>query len=107
MKYIAEFLTHLESERGASVYTVRNYRDALGEFSAWHQSERQSALDWLTLQRDDFRSYLRFLGRQKLSRSATSLRFSALRTFYKFLMRRGDVEQMPIKNITLPKLEKR
>jgi integrase/recombinase XerC len=47
------------------------------------------------------------LGRQKLSRAATSLRFSALRTFYKFLVRRGVIEQTPIKNITLPKLEKR
>jgi integrase/recombinase XerC len=35
------------------------------------------------------------------------LRFSALRTFYKFLVRRGVIEQTPIKNITLPKLEKR
>jgi integrase/recombinase XerC len=42
-----------------------------------------------------------------LSRAATSLRFSALRTFYKFLVRRGVVEQTPIKNIILPKLEKR
>jgi integrase/recombinase XerC len=107
MKLVAEFLTHLESERGASIYTQRNYRDALAEFSAWHREERQSEPDWAKLQRDDFRSYLRFLGRQKLSRSATSLRFSALRTFYKFLMRRGVVEAMPIKNIILPKLEKR
>jgi site-specific recombinase XerD len=59
------------------------------------------------LERDDFRSYLRFLGRQKLSRAATSLRFSALRTFYKFLVRRAVIDQTPIKNITLPKLDKR
>jgi integrase/recombinase XerC len=42
-----------------------------------------------------------------LSRAATQLRFSALRTFYKFLMRHGVVENMPIKNLSLPKLEKR
>jgi integrase/recombinase XerC len=102
-----EFLTYLASERAASIYTQRNYRDALAEFAAWHQTERKVAPDWLKLQRDDFRAYLRSLGRQKLSRSATSLRFSALRTFYKFLIRRGVMEQTPIKNIILPKLEKR
>jgi integrase/recombinase XerC len=102
-----EFLQYLNTEKAASVYTQRNYRDALAEFSKWHQQERNSTPDWVKLQREDFRSYLRFLGRQKLSRSATSLRFSALRTFYKFLIRRGVLEQMPIKNITLPKLEKR
>jgi integrase/recombinase XerC len=50
---------------------------------------------------------LRFLGRNKLSRAATRLRFSALRSLYKFLMRRGVVSSSPIKNIALPKLEKR
>src|SRR6185437_10712899 len=55
----------------------------------------------------DFRSYLRFLGRQNLSRAATALRFSALRTFYKFLIRHGAVEISPIKNLSLPKPEKR
>jgi integrase/recombinase XerC len=104
---VAAFLTHLATDRGASEYTQRNYRAALIEFAAWHQTERNSAPNWPALQRDDFRSYLRFLGRQKLSRAATSLRFSALRTFYKFLVRRGVVEQTPIKNIILPKLEKR
>ena len=42
-----------------------------------------------------------------LSRAATQLRFSALRTFYKFLIRHGVVESLPIKNLSLPKLEKR
>ena len=104
---VAKFLTHLATDRGAAEYTQRNYRAALHEFSAWYQSERQCPPNWPKLERDDFRSYLRFLGRQKLSRAATSLRFSALRTFYKFLVRRGVIEQTPIKNITLPKLEKR
>ncbi|HUS35592.1 MAG TPA: tyrosine-type recombinase/integrase [Verrucomicrobiae bacterium] len=103
----AQFLVHLATDRGASEYTQRNYRAALTEFAAWHQTERNSPPNWPALQRDDFRSYLRFLGRQKLSRAATSLRFSALRTFYKFLVRRGVIEQTPIKNIILPKLEKR
>ena len=69
--------------------------------------ERKSPAAWEQLQRDDFRSFVRFLGRNHLSRAATQLRFSALRTFYKFLMRHGVVESLPIKNLSLPKLEKR
>ncbi len=103
----AQFLAHLATERALSDYTLRNYRAALAEFSAWHQLERQMLPAWAILDRDDFRSYLRSLGRQKLSRAAISLRFSALRTFYKFLIRQGILEKMPIKNITLPKREKR
>jgi integrase/recombinase XerC len=102
-----QFLAHLAADRGASVYTQRNYRQALTEYVLWHQEQRQQAPAWEKLQRDDFRSYLRSLGRGGLSRAATQLRFSALRSFYKFLIRRGLVETSPIKNLALPKLEKR
>ena len=102
-----EFLNHLASERGVSVYTQRNYRQALTDFSSWHQTERRSPPPWASLQRDDFRAYLRFLGRQNLGRAATQLRFSALRTFYKFLVRRGNLERTPIRGILMPKLPKR
>jgi integrase/recombinase XerC len=106
-KWITKFLVHLATDRGASVFTQRNYRQALTEFARWHVDERKSPAAWDQLQRDDFRSYVRFLGRNKLSRAATQLRFSALRTFYKFLIRHGLVETTPIKNLSLPKLEKR
>ena len=105
--WMDKFLAHLATDRGASVYTQRNYRQALLEFARWHWMERQSAAAWGTLQRDDFRSYLRYLGRNRLSRAATALRFSALRTFYKFLMRHGLVETLPIKNLSLPKAPQR
>jgi integrase/recombinase XerC len=106
-KWIQKFLSHLAVDRGASVYTQRNYKQALMEFFRWHQEERQSPPVWEKLQRDDFRSFVRFLGRHNLSRAATQLRFSALRTFYKFLIRHGGATESPIKNLSLPKLEKR
>ena len=106
-KWIQKFLAHLATDRGASVYTQRNYRQALNDFYSWHHEERQSPPVWEKLQRDDFRNYLRFLGRHNLGRAAIQLRFSALRTFYKFLIRRGAVETSPINNLSLPKIEKR
>ena len=117
-RWICKFLTHLATDRGASVYTQRNYRDALNEFVRWRHEEGSSvladqsaaeppAIAWEKLQRDDFRNYLRYLGRHNLSRAATQLRFSALRTFYKFLMRQGAVAVLPIKNLALPKAGRR
>jgi site-specific recombinase XerD len=115
-RWIRKFLAHLAIDRGASAYTQRNYRDALNEFVRWHREERgqpsifaeksapaRPAVAWEKLQRDDFRSYLRFLGRNRLGRAATQLRFSALRTFYKFLVRHGVVEASPVSNLALPK----
>ncbi len=93
--------------RGGSVYTERNYRQALQQFSAWVGVQRGGVPDWTALRRDDFRYFLRFLGRGKLSRAAIQLRFSALRSFYKFLIQKGVVSASPVKNLSLPKLEKR
>jgi site-specific recombinase XerD len=104
---LRQFLDHLSVEKAASVYTQRNYRQTLAEFCRWFQEQRQTHPSWPGLQRDDFRGYLRYLGRNNLSRAAIQLRFSALRSFYKFLVRRGMAETSPIKNIALPKLEKR
>jgi integrase/recombinase XerC len=106
-QWIVKFLAHLATDRGASVYTQRNYKQALMEFSRWHLEERKSPPVWAKLQRDDFRGFVRFLGRNNLSRAATQLRFSALRTFYKFLIRHGAAENSPIINLSLPKLERR
>jgi integrase/recombinase XerC len=144
--WLARFFQHLATDRGASVYTQRNYRQALLEFQSWHREERQQAPVWDRLQRDDFRGYLRFLGRHNLGRAAVKatpeaggyspsppqrgrglgrggpscslsrgplgraaiqLRFCALRTFYKFLVRRGVLASSPIKNLSLPKLARR
>ena len=112
-KWIDRFREHL-SAAGASSYTVRNYAHALIEFEYFHWQGDGKCLPphWPELQRDHFRTYLRHLGRaglddDRLSRAAILLRFSALRTFYKFLVRRGEVQSSPIKNLTLPKPEKR
>lgn len=106
-KRIVAFQEHLANERAASPYTQRNYAQALAEFAAWYRGDRKVPPDWLKLERDDFRAYLRFLGRKNLGRAAIQLRFSALRTFYKFLIRRGDLASSPVRGITLPKLAKR
>lgn len=105
--YCRDFLQHLASDRAASPYTHRNYRQALADFIAWHRDERASAPPWVTLQRDDFRAYLRSLGRRHLSQAAIRLRFSALRSLYRFLIRRGVLESSPVRQVTLPKPSKR
>jgi site-specific recombinase XerD len=106
-EHLKRFFQHLAADRGASVYTQRNYRQALLEFHSWHMGERKQPPAWDQLLRDDFRGYLRYLGRQNLGRAAVQLRFCALRTFYKFLIRHGTLSDSPIKNLSLPKLGQR
>ena len=104
---VVAFLTHLDTDRGASPYTRRNYEQALREFARWHQDQRGSPPSWRELGRDDFRAFLRFLGRSSLGRAAVQLRFSALRTFYRFLVRRGQLTRTPLRNLALPRPPRR
>lgn len=101
------FFRFLSDEKDASVYTQRNYRQALGEFARWHRDTNESPVCWSELERNDFRLFLRQLGRRELSQAAIRLRFSALNSFYKFLMRRGLVDSSPVKDVILPKPAKR
>src|SRR6185436_1100608 len=41
-KCVRDFLDHLATERAASIYTQRNYKQALTEFSEWHQDEQKA-----------------------------------------------------------------
>jgi integrase/recombinase XerC len=106
-KWVKKFLQHLATDRGVSAYTQRNYWQALRDFGRWHMAERRQPPAWDKLQRDDFRGYVRFLGRRNLGRASVQLRFSTLRTFYKYLVRHGVIASTPIRNLALPKLGRR
>lgn len=102
----ARFLGHLETERACSAYTARNYGHSLREFARWYRAARGSDPDWVRVGRDDLRLYLRQLGRRELGAGTVSLHFSALRTFYRWLLREGLVEGSPARGLRLPKLKK-
>lgn len=111
------FLGQLAAARGSGHTTTRNYRDALDEFRRWYGHEHERRPAWTSLERGDFRDYLRWIGRGRprrdqpdlgpLGRASIQLRFAALRSFYRFLMRRGDVAASPVRNLSLPKPPKR
>src|SRR5205085_6959652 len=52
------------------------------------------------------RSYLAHLARRKLARASTARHLSALRSFFKYLMREGVVEANPARTVATPKREK-
>jgi tyrosine recombinase XerC len=93
-----------------SVNTVIAYRDDLESFTAFLCDDYFTmARDQLELARVDHlavRSYLAHLSRRKLSRSSMARHLSALRTFFKWLVREGVVEANPARSVTTPKREK-
>ncbi|HEY1582080.1 MAG TPA: site-specific tyrosine recombinase/integron integrase [Chthoniobacterales bacterium] len=97
-----EFLTFLEVERNASPRTLCIYRDALRDFRA-----QKNVPDWRQCQPEHFRDYLFGLMKRKQARSYVRLQFSALRSFYRFLLARNRLTKDPVREIQLPKAEKK
>ncbi len=107
---IGDFLDYLSYERNVSVNTVAAYRDDLESFIAFLCNDYFSlGRDQLDLKRVDHltvRAYLAHLARRKLSRSSIARHLSALRSFFKYLMREAVVEANPARSVATPKREK-
>jgi site-specific recombinase XerD len=96
-----EFFRFLEVERNASPRTLIAYEKALAGFRA------AKGVPWLECTADDFRDYLFTAMKRKQARSYIRLQFSALRTFYRFLVERKGLARDPVRELELPKAEKK
>ena len=107
---LGDFLGHLTYERNVSLNTVTSYRDDLESFIAFFCNHYATiSRDLFDLRRVDHlavRSYLAFLARKRLSRATMARHLSALRTFFKFLMREELVDANPARSVATPKREK-
>jgi len=98
---IEEFLRYLTNERNASPRTLKAYRQALTAFRAENQTP------WKRCRGDDFRNYLFAVTKRGQARSYVRLQFSALRTFYQFLATRKGLRGNPVREVQLPRIEKK
>lgn len=97
-----DFLRYLAYERNYSVRTVGEYRDDLNAFEAFYR-EIDATLSWKEIDEDIVRDWL--VSMMEAGRAATTVsrRLSALRTFYKFLLKRGWVDADPVRDVQSPK----
>jgi integrase/recombinase XerC len=105
-KLVERFLDHLQVERNASPHTISAYANDLngfGEFLKKHFRDAPidpAAVDVLLLRR-----YLAELHRTA-RRSTIHRKLSALRSFFRFLVREGVVESNPAELVSSPRQEK-
>jgi len=97
------FLDFQATEKSASPRTLANYRDALAAYKNWRGAKFTA---WRDAEADDFRDYLFDLMKQGFKRATIRLRFSALRSFYKFLVLRRGHPRSPVAEVQLPKPER-
>jgi integrase/recombinase XerC len=105
---IADFVRHLRAEKRASRYTVRNYEATLERFSLFLVDHLGKAPDRAALERLellDFRSFLSHRREEGLGAASLKLELSALKSFYRFLSRRHNLQNDAIGAMRGPKLK--
>lgn len=102
---LSNYVKYLQAERSASHYTVRNYRHDVQGFLAFLDRERNPSLE--EVDRFFIRRYLAYLLEENIARASIARKLSALRSFFKYLVREKIIPSDPMKATISPKLEKR
>ena len=102
--FLEEFLEYLRAERQLSEHTLRSYGKDVSQFLRfWDENQRGQSLHMATYRH--IRSFMAANLRGR-SKSTMARKLSALRTFFKYLQRRGVMEQNPARLAPTPKADK-
>jgi len=95
------FARYLEGEKNASAHTVNNYLVDIRQFAEaiWPDQSPQ----WAAADRMAARQFLVVLQRNGLAPASVGRKLSALRSFYRFLMREEYAEINPFSGLRLPR----
>ena len=99
------YINHLEAERRVSPYTVRNYKtDLLGFFDFLKEKGVDSLQE---VDRRVVRDYMGHLARRRIAKASIARKLSAIRSFYRYLLREEIIATNPVEEASSPKLDQR
>jgi len=106
---IGQFLRYMEIEKGASLHTVKGYGDDLRQWAGY--MEKRMGKDTLggafaleAVQADDISRYIAYLFLQRRSKATIVRRISTLRSFFRYLLSHGIIEEDPVQDVSAPRL---
>lgn len=106
-KDVEAFIRYLTHERNMSEHTLRNYSADLEQFVRY--LEKSGELDSFpgNISHLIIRSFLAELEETGAGKRTVARKLAAMRSLYKFLLKRGVVEVSPLANIRTPRIEKK
>ncbi|MCP4723528.1 MAG: tyrosine recombinase XerC [bacterium] len=98
---ISSFIDYLQKERGYSDFTIDSYRRDLQQFNKFLPD-----IDLTKITVSHVKAYLDYLYDKNYSNNTLSRKLSCLRSFYKYLIRKGYISINPLSKIPNPKKKK-
>jgi integrase/recombinase XerC len=102
-RQIAQFLRHLQVERGASPHTLKGYREDLTAAAEYFADEQGATPDPATLTAVELRGLLSALHDAGFAKTSIARKLAALRSFYRFGQREGWVKSNPARALRNPR----
>lgn len=103
MSAIEDFLNYLKADRGYSLQTVRSYSDSLLSFEIFFRS-LDAQLTWERIDVDVIRRWMSVEAERCKTSRTICKELSALRSFYKYLLRTRRIEKNPMRLVSNPKM---
>ena len=100
-----KYRNYLEVEKNVSPYTVRNYTTDLVDFFDFLRRQRIASLK--EIDRSILRDYLSDLMGRGFVKGSIARKLSAVRSFYRYLLREEMVQVNPVKDTSSPRLDRR
>lgn len=95
---ITKFLQYLQFEKIYSLKTIQSYQSDLLEFEKFYFSEANST-DISTANKVHLRAYLMNLSQSHLAERSINRKISSLKSYYKYLVKIGDIQSSPANSI--------
>ena len=99
---IAGFLDYLSNERAYSPHTVTSYENDLRAFEVY-LGQTENGLELKDADADLVRGWAMDLMSSGMKATSVNRKLSSLRTFYKYLLKKGEIKVSPVQNVGGPK----
>ncbi len=104
-KLSLDFVAKLEHEKGFSEHTLRAYHKDLLQFDNFLKTEKRISLE--SINHLLLRRFLAVLRSKNYSKTTIARKLASIRSFFKFLIREGELVSNPFEMLRTPKQDKK
>ena len=102
-----KFITYLSSEKRFSEHTIKSYTTDLKQFTSFLSSEFQIIDEINEISFQIIRTWIASLLEKGINPRSVNRKISTLKTYFKFLIREGELVENPMMKVVAPKSKKR
>jgi len=104
---LSSFLNFLSNERNYSDNTIAAYRNDLGQFLKWLRSTYPNINSWQAVTQQMVAEYADVLKDKSYTASSVARKVAAIKSFFHFMLARGQINNDPTTDLDSPKVQKR